>query len=64
MCASIVTAILKPYKGNGVVVVNGDNYINAVQSVFANITKFNRISTDPTLVRLSTIQRFILIYYV
>ena len=50
--------ILKPDKGNGVVVIKKDDYINAVQSIFA-VTKFNRITTDPTLVRRSAIQRFI-----
>ena len=51
--------LLKPGKGNGLVVIDREQYISAVESIFADIRTFKRINTDPTLVRLSSIQSFI-----
>ena len=51
--------LLKPDKGNGLVVIDRDMYISALELLFSDVTKFKRIKNDPTLVRLSSIQSFI-----
>ena len=46
-------AILKPYKGNGIVILKRSDYISSVSSIFDNTLKFTKVSSDPTSTRLS-----------
>ncbi|XP_046863199.1 uncharacterized protein LOC124456940 [Xenia sp. Carnegie-2017] len=52
-------AILKPDKGNGVVLLNRSDYVNSLNSLFENPCKFKRISSDLTSSRLSTLQSYL-----
>ena len=51
--------ILKPDKGNGVVVMKRTDYINSVKSLFSKTTKFKQLDFDPTLSRLSSLQNYL-----
>ena len=47
--------ILKPRKGNGVVLLNTVDYQDAMNQLFSIKTKFKIIKNDPTLTRLKTV---------
>ena len=53
------TAILKPDKGNGVVVIDTIDYYESLNKLFSNTTKFKRLDGDPTSTRLSTLQSYL-----
>ena len=48
--------ILKPDKGNAVVLMNKVDYHNAMNQLFSDKSKFKIIKNDPTLTRLKTVQ--------
>ena len=48
--------LLKPDKGNGIVLVNCLDYKNSVKQIFSDRTKFRKIKEDPTFRRLSSLQ--------
>ena len=48
--------LLKPDKGNGIVLVNYLDYKNSVKQIFSDRTKFRKINEDPTFRRLSSLQ--------
>ena len=48
--------LLKPDKGNGIVLVNCLDYKNSVKQIFSDRTKFRKINEDPTFRRLSSLQ--------
>ena len=50
-------AILKPDKGNGVVLINNVDYYQSLQHLFIDIKKFKQVDRDPTLTQLSTFQK-------
>ena len=51
--------ILKPDKGNGVVLMNKADYHDAMNQLFSDKTKFKIIKKDPTLTRLKTVQNYL-----
>ena len=48
--------ILKPDKGNGVVVIDTTDYYESLNKLFSDTTKFKRLDTDPTNTRLNILQ--------
>jgi hypothetical protein len=52
-------AILKPDKGNGIVLLNRSDYVHSLNSLFDNPQKFKRISNDLTSTRLSTLKSYL-----
>ena len=52
--------ILKPDKGNGIVILKRSDYISSLKSLFNNTTKFNCLNEDPTSTRLNTLQNYLL----
>ena len=53
-------SILKPDKGNGIVVLKRSDYVTSLKSIFENKTKFTRLTNDPTFTRLNTLQNYLL----
>ena len=51
--------ILKPDKGNGVVILKRSDYVNSLNSIFNNPSKFSRLNNDPTNTRLTTLQHYL-----
>ena len=51
--------ILKPNKGNGVVLLNKVDYQDAINQLFSDKTKLKIIKIDPTLTRLKTVQNYL-----
>ena len=51
--------ILKPDKGNGVVLVQTIDYYNAVENLFTDSSKFKQIYNGPTPTRLTSLQRYL-----
>ena len=43
------TVILKPDKGNGVVVIDTTYYYESLDKLFSDTTKFRRLDADPTI---------------
>ena len=52
-------SILKPNKGNGIVVMKRSDYISSVASLFSDASRFKLLDTDPTLTRLNSLQSFL-----
>ena len=40
-------AILKPDKGNAIVLINRQDYVPSVKSLFSDIKKFSELNSDP-----------------
>ena len=53
------SVILKPDKGEGVVLISRQDYTKAMDSLFSDRTKFKPVKTDPTHRRLISIQRYL-----
>ena len=53
------TVVLKPDKGNGVVVIDLTDYYKSLDKLFSNKTKFKRLDADPTNTRLSILQSYL-----
>ena len=51
--------ILKPDKGNGIVLIKSTDYFNSLEKLFSDKTKFKKIKEDPTPARLTSIQRYL-----
>ena len=51
--------LLKPDKGNGIVLVNCLDYKNSVKQIFSDRTKFRKINEDPTFRRLNSLQQYL-----
>ena len=51
--------ILKPDKGNGVVVIDTTDYSEFLDKSFSDTTKFKRLDADPTNTKLSTLQSYL-----
>ena len=43
--------ILRPDKGSGTVILNRDDYIKKLSDIISDISKFKKLSADPTLLR-------------
>ncbi len=52
-------AILKPDKGNGVVLIKKDDYVQCLSALFSDTTKFRKLKHDPTLAQLNSLQRYL-----
>ena len=53
------TSILKPDKGNGMVVLNRVDYIKGITDIINDRHKFKELSNDPTINREGKLQRFL-----
>ena len=51
--------IIKPHKGNGVVILNRKLYNNAIEETFSDSSKFEKLSEDPTLILEASLQHFL-----
>ena len=51
--------ILKPDKGQGVVLLNINDYKRSVNELFQDSSKFNRVNTDPTITRMSSLINYL-----
>ena len=51
--------IMKPDKGNGIVVLDWKLYNNAVEEMISDTSKFEKLNEDLTLKRESSLQRFL-----
>ena len=49
-------ATLKPDKGNGVVLLDNQDYVNSLEQLFKDKTKFKILEKDPTTTRMTTLQ--------
>ena len=47
--------ILKPDKGQGIVLININDYKNSVENIFSDANKFKRVNDDPTITRTRTL---------
>lgn len=47
--------ILKPDKGNGIVLLNQADYVISIQALFHDTSKFKELKVDPTSTRLNTL---------
>ena len=52
-------AILKPDKGNDVVLINNIDYYQSLEHLFIDKKKFKQIEKDPTMAQLSTLQNYL-----
>ena len=52
-------AILKPDKGNGVVLIKKSEYIDCLSAIFSDATKFRKLEHDPTFTQLNSLQRYL-----
>ena len=52
-------SILKPDKGNGIVIMKRADYITSVKSLFSDPLKFKKITRDPTPTRLASLHRYL-----
>ena len=51
--------ILRPDKGNGVVVLDRITYDDSILNLISDSSKFNKLNCDPTLSREGKLQRFL-----
>jgi uncharacterized protein (DUF927 family) len=51
--------ILKPDKGEGVVIISRSDYATSMETLFSNRKRFRVIKEDPTPTRLSSVQRYL-----
>ena len=51
--------LLAPDKGNGVVVMDKEDYKNSLEQLFSDRTKFQVLQEDPTNIRLKSLQTFL-----
>ena len=50
---------MKPDKGNGIVLLNKEDYTNSMENLFSDKTKFKQLDSDPTISRLSSLQSYL-----
>ena len=53
------SVILKPDKGQGIVLVHHGDYVNSMQRIFDDASEFKKIEKDPTITRLTTVQNYL-----
>ena len=46
-------------KGQGIVLINHDDCINSLHKIFDDSTKFKKLTKDPTITRLTTVQNYL-----
>ena len=52
-------AILKPDKGNGVVLINKCDYLSSMQSIFDDKTKFREVKVDNSITLLNSLRNYL-----
>ena len=52
-------AILRPDKGNGVVLIKKIEYIDWLSAIFSDATKFRKLEHDPTFTQLNSPERYL-----
>ena len=50
---------MKPEKGNSIVLLNKEDYTNSMENLFTNKTVFKQLDSDPTIIRLSSLQSYL-----
>ena len=55
----ILMIIRKPKKGNGVVILDGKLYDNAIEEIISDNSKFGEVDEDLTLRREASLKRFL-----
>ena len=51
--------VLKPDKGNGIVLMDTNDYIHTVENLFGDSSKFKLITDDPTITRMRSLQNYL-----
>ena len=51
--------VLKPDKGNGIVLMDKSDYIHTVENIFSDSNKFKLITDDPTITRMKSLQNYL-----
>ena len=51
--------IMKPNKGNGVVILDQKLYNNVIEQIISDTSKFEKLNEDPTLKHEASLQRFL-----
>ena len=51
--------ITKPDKGNGVVILDGKLYNNAIEEIISDTSKFEKLNEDSTMKREASLQIFL-----
>ena len=51
--------MLKPNKGNGIVLLDINNYRTSVKHLFSDKSKFRKVENDPTFTRLDSLQQYL-----
>jgi len=51
--------VLKPDKGNGVVILNKSDYTEGILNIINDIHKFKELDSDPTIIREGKLQRYL-----
>ena len=51
--------ILKPDKGQGIVLIDKTGYYNSMERLFTDTRKFTLLQEDPTLRNLSTVETYL-----
>ena len=52
-------AILKLDKANGIVLLDNQDYVNSVEQLFKDQTKFKILEKDPSKTRMATLQKYL-----
>ena len=55
----LLWVIMKPNKGNGVVILDWKPDHNAIQEIISDTSKFKKLNEDPTLKQEASLQRFL-----
>ena len=50
---------MKPDKGSGVVILDQKFYNNAIEKIFSDTSKFEKLNEDPTLKCEASLERFL-----
>ena len=51
--------ILKPDKGNGIVLLNKTDYHKAIDDMFSDTSKFTKVNADPSVTRMESLQSYL-----
>ena len=51
--------ILKPDKGQGIVLLSHKDYVNSLQRIFDDPSKFKKTKQDTTINRLASVQKYL-----
>ena len=51
--------IMKPDKGNRIVLLNKEDYTNSMENLFSDKNRFKQLDSDPTITRLSCLQSYL-----